>query len=74
MFLCGEAWLDLLSVRAFPTQPLALINWELPFAGELPELRCGGADLQAEPDPSIHTSPPALPAPASSLRGHKPQL
>lgn len=71
--LSADAWRDPLSVGSH-SQPFAFIKWQLCIPGELPELRRGGADLQAEPDPSIHASPPALAAPASPLRGHKSQL
>ena len=47
--------------------------WLLYFQGELPELRRGGADLQAEPHPPPHPPPAALPTPAPALRGHQPE-
>lgn len=46
----------------FHVAPAGFLEWLLSVLGELPELRRGGADLQAEPHPSPHPPPPPLPA------------
>ena len=60
-------------VYAYYDKLVVILSWPRSSQGELPELGCGGADIQAEPHPEAHPPPAALAASAPALRRHQPQ-